>query len=217
MTATKEANTEIQSNGLAFMPRLRAIEGLEGRTELTRVGAAWRRAISEPETEENDRSAQVEEVDASQALQEFRTQHQRRRLGIVTFVLGCSIGILVAVAPHSRFFRAHFLHQPAASVAPAAAPVAAPPAAPIAPLGASTGLAMAPLDIDALMPQPTPPVVVATTQISTATPKHTHSAAPVAKSPAVHAKSHAPAEDEDAVKNARAADDLAAAQLNDSL
>ena len=218
---TKVTTIGMQTNVRRILPRLRAIEGFETTTELTRVGPAWRHVISEPDTLESEPPPNFE-ADASQALHDFRAEQDRRRRNMVPvmFVMGCSIGILVALIPHSRFFRSHFA-RPAAPppvVMPAAAPVAPPPEA-------QSGLAMSPIDVRALMPTSIP--ITAATNVPVTPPKRVHAAsasaprssspAPVTKTASSHAKAHPSTDDEETVKNAHAADDMAAAQLTDSL
>ena len=221
---TKDSTIGMQTNVRRILPRLRAIEGFETTTELTRVGPAWRHVISEPDTLESEPPPNFEE-DASQALHDFRAEQDRRRRNMVPvmFVMGCSIGILLALIPDSRFFRNHILHAAAAPpprvVLPAAAPVAPPPEA-------QSGLAMSPIDVRALMPT-SMPVAVVTAAPQATTPKRAHASSasaarssspmPVARTSSAHAKAHPSSDDEETVKNAHAADDMAAAQLTDSL
>lgn len=223
MTVESKGSTiGMQTNVQRIIPRLRAIEGFEVSTELTRVGPAWRHAISEPDTMESEPPPNFEE-DASQALHDFRTEQDRRRRNMVPvmFVMGCSIGILLALIPDSRFFRNHILHAaaPPRAVLPATAPASPPPEV-------QSGLAMSPIDVHALMPTSMPMTATIAAAPQMTTPKHPHassavtrsaSPAPVAKTSSSHPKARSTNDDEETVRNAHAADDLAAAQLTDSL
>ena len=205
------------ASNVSPVPQLWLMDEIEGRTNVTRVGPAWRHAISEPDTMESERPPNFED-DVSRALNEFRAEQEKRNRNLVPvmFVMGCAVGILVAIVPHSRLFRSHFARTVAAAPFVAPAPASPEPQSRVA-TSAIEASATPPAPMPATVASP--PAPVAATKHARARAASSRASAPMpdARSSSHRAKSSAATEDDDVVKNAHAADDLAAAQLTDAL